>query len=242
MAAAATAVLAEPASGRGLVYSHEVYDALPTIRQAHDSLKSVEATTMECVAKIFVEHGVHEYLGLTLLHRHFDMSPDERLVEEMHPDGPPELYSFCTTCTGHDVVTKSTPVHTGALGLCSAHSWVLREDGGISAYEFQSGDHPVSVPQAFLLEVATFLSAAGLLGIFGLHAMHRPGKDKEGVLIEINDPEGRMNIVTNVPPKEAETEPVTHVLWAFAPGADPDGPPIVMLACHCSGKCRAFNH
>jgi len=228
--------------GRGLVYSSKVYDALPMIRRAHDELEKVEQETFFEIANIFLRHNVQEYLGLTLLHRHFKMSDDERLVENFVERGPPELYSFCTTCTGHDVISKSIPLKSADIDCASPHSWALSASGEILAYEFQVGDHPLQIPTAFVEQLATYLKEKRLLGLFGIHAMHRPGSEIDGVLIEINDPDGRTNIITNVPVKDAENEPVTHVLWAFQPPEKEGGPPIVTLACHCSGKCKWSEH
>lgn len=233
---AAVAAAARPA------YDPAVYAALPTIRQAHDALDEVLPKDMEAISRLFVGHGVHDRLGLCLLHRHFDLAADERLVETVQPKGPPELYEFCSTCTGHDVISKTSPVRDQALGVVSAHSWVLNEEGNISAYEFQDGTHTVDMPKAFLTELAALLKARGLLGVFGIHAHHRHGHDPEGVLIEINDPYSRTNIVTNVPVKDSDGEPVTHVLWQFTPPEEEGGIPIITLACHCSGRCVAMEH
>ena len=91
-------------------------------------------------------------------------------------------------------------------------------------------------------ELANYLREQGLLGVFGIHMMHRSGRDHDGVLIEINDPYSRTNIITNVPVKDSDGEPVTHVLWQFTAPANKNMPPIIVLACNCSGRCVWSEH
>ena len=223
-------------------YDPKVYASLPTIKAAGEALKTVKEEQMVAIATIFCKHNVQEQLGLCLLHRHFDIAPDERLVEShaAHDQGP-KLYEFCETCDGHDVITETKPIKETELGIVSAHSWVLTVDSGVQAYEFQEGEHTIQLPDEFITELSAYLCQEDLLGIFGIHMHHRRGSDKTGVLIEINDPDSRINIVTNVPVKESDGAPVTHVLWKFLQGEN-DMPPIIELACHCSGKCVFAEH
>ena len=237
------------AGGEGKVdpppYDPKVYASLPSIKEAGEALKQVTEGQMIDIAKIFVKHNLYEKVGLCLLHKHFALRDDERLVEKTvaGEDGSDsKLYEFCETCEGHNVITETRPVLQKDLGVVSAHSYVITDDGKAKAYEFQEGEQTIALPEDFLFDLSGILKKNNLLGIFGVHMHHRPGKDKEGVLIEINDPDGRVNIITNVPVKESDGAPVTHVLWRFAPPEEEGMPPIIELACHCSGKCVSSEH
>ncbi|CAK7271225.1 hypothetical protein SEPCBS57363_004506 [Sporothrix epigloea] len=73
---AAAAVLA--------LYSHDHFQSLPTLEEAKQTFLSDakgEALVKAFFKEIFVEEGMERTFGLAMLHRHFDLGADEKLVE-----------------------------------------------------------------------------------------------------------------------------------------------------------------
>lgn len=64
-----------------LPYSHAAFDSLPEFEVAHHKTPLLESAAVEA-RDLFRSHGLTEIAGLCLLHKHFEMSEDEILVEE----------------------------------------------------------------------------------------------------------------------------------------------------------------
>ncbi|KAJ2896792.1 hypothetical protein MKZ38_005238 [Zalerion maritima] len=65
-------------------YNHQVFNSLPYLKDAvaryEEANNPIEIIGAE-LGELFTKHGVEGTLSLALLHRHFEMAPDERLVE-----------------------------------------------------------------------------------------------------------------------------------------------------------------
>jgi len=63
-------------------YAPELFESLPTFNQAKQNL-SIHQSKLEKFGRVLHAYNLSDQLGLALLHRHFDLSPDERLVEKI---------------------------------------------------------------------------------------------------------------------------------------------------------------
>lgn len=69
-------------AGAVATYSHDHFHSLPTIKDAHDRFININGQDhIEWFKNFFVEEGMDRTFGLAMIHRHFDLERDEKLVE-----------------------------------------------------------------------------------------------------------------------------------------------------------------
>jgi hypothetical protein len=161
------------------VYDPQAFHALPHIGSAAARFRNSDGDTLvsSTFQDLFIRHKMDRVFGLSLLHRHFPLSGDERLVEYHGTSVPWKVDDFTR--------------------YIKPASWLLTTDGAVSPYEFYyslAEDGPkldVKDPdqQAFLEEFAQVLSEKRIHGLFGL--CRYPGDDFKG-RVEIT--QGRSNI------------------------------------------------
>jgi len=201
---------------------------LPSLNDANTEFKERKgAEVMNSVlAGIFVKHNVESHYGVQLLHRHFRLDNDERLV---------------------DVGTASVPWSSvGSEALDSRVvpvSWAFEGDS-YYPYEFKfvpptlaSGSQELQGPtmqEPFLVEFNEALKAHHLQGVLGIRSL----KDN------LNKPEleitnGRSNITFPYDPDGAESDKAIEASWGF----EGSGGPTVLTQCsaYCS-PCSGDNH
>ncbi|KAF5609615.1 phosphotransferase enzyme family domain protein [Fusarium subglutinans] len=159
-------------------YDGDSYNKLPSIGEAAAAFTAINGNTLLDTAfrDLFVHHGMDRTFGLILLHRHFELGANERLVEYKGTSVP---------WLNNELATNIRP-----------HNWYL-SSGKVFPYEFYhslSEDGPtldLNNPdqQAFLDQFAKLLSRENAENLFGL--CRYPGDDFEG-RIEIT--QGRSNI------------------------------------------------
>lgn len=164
------------------LYDPSVYDGVPTLNDAGRKfdLKNGEYLVNNKFRELFLQHNVDRVFGLSLLHRHFDLSSNELLVEYGGTSVPWE-----------ETLGKTSP-------YIRPSNWALAEDGIFRPFEFyycmQDADNDADVPAdpkflSFIQSFENLLHEEGATDLFGL--CKYPGDDFKG-RIEIT--EGRANI------------------------------------------------
>jgi hypothetical protein len=86
------------------------------------------------IRQLFLDHDIHERLGVVLLHKHLDIGPIERLVEYGYTSSPWEVGD----ATSHAIAKYEDRITSaGALGRKHRHTRpdvVLRSGVGTSRY------------------------------------------------------------------------------------------------------------
>lgn len=172
-------------------YLHEHFQGLPTLEEAKAQFlegKDGERLVTDVFKAFFVKEGMERRFGLAMLHRHFPLEANEKLV---------------------DYHGTSTPWVDGASGMKAPQPtiWAFDADGVLRPTEFhysEGDDAPVTKDcLAFFGKFKTLLESYGLTSVLGLSRY--PGDDFEGSC-EITH--GRANI--NLKPKDvSEAAPRT---------------------------------
>jgi hypothetical protein len=120
----------------------EQYNSLPGLFEARDQFESAQSSdVLSELGQLLVKRGVQNMLGVTLLHNHFLLEQDEKLVI---------------------VDSVAVPVSTKVLGI-GASSWRFVKEG-IAPYEFIRSDAKVfltSHTEAFLIEFRIYARETG---------------------------------------------------------------------------------
>jgi hypothetical protein len=199
------------------VYDPKAYDSLPSLGSAFGIFQqsNAQAAVNGPIRDLFLKYGVHEYLGIGLLHKHFDILSIERLVDYRNMSSPWDL--------SHD--TKATACKYG--GFVCPRSFRFC-DGQFVPYEFDFSDTELASPanREFLVKLSVLLRQHGLDEVLGIRVL-----DKHNPELTVEVTEGKVNMMIRrgtVPDDE-----LIPALWSF--GKDED------QACHCQEFCRVDN-
>lgn len=152
-----------------LPYSSSHYNSLPEFFHAKETFKAKNASTtiQTTLAALFLRHNVHENLGIQMLHTHFEISDDERLVS---------------------VGAVAVPIELDIIVGSAVKPLVYRfVPSGVAVCEWTQGDDAnevdLSSPQysAFMTELRTVLDDAGLIDVLGIFVRQPGDGESKGV-------------------------------------------------------------
>jgi len=178
------------------------YNKLPKIDEALKAIESFQATNdMMLFGDLFLKHHTHEAWGLCLIHRHFDLKPDEILLEQ-----PSDNKTI--------IVSKATDVNQ-IVAPVTGSSYRF-DDDNMSPFEFRYADTLQKTTQqedfsSFQSDLKHKLAETGLLNVLGITQL-----TSTAVGIEATDYDNRENIVELIPPDTTvPTEDMVGTVWAF---------------------------
>lgn len=191
-------------------YQPSEYQALRHLHDAFDSFleRSPQETIEKKMMEIFVKHQVYDDLAVSLIHRHFDMSANEKLVE-FGPVSSPWSYR------------QADDAMMG--GSVTPRSWLFK-NGKMLPYEFgynEAGQPPKykSLPDKpdFYAEFNDLLEREGLGDLLGLTLLT---ERKEHGLIKVEKTFGRSNVVFTMTDDDAlaTEKDAVPAQWEYAPG------------------------
>jgi hypothetical protein len=199
-------------------YSSSAFNTLPSLQDADAEFRERNAAAIvnSILGGIFTKHNVHDILGVQLLHRHFNLDNDERLV---------------------DVGGASVPwADDGSEALDSRIlpvSWAFQGDT-YHPYEFrfvppsQEPREP-TVSEEFFAEFNEALKSHHLQGVLGIRSF-KAGLSKKP---EIEITKGRSNITFEYDSDAAEDDKAIEASWAFG------GEGIASTATFCTSYCSS---
>jgi hypothetical protein len=226
-------------------YDPKVFNRLNEFSVARERLEESKGNLLE-LGDIICSHKLHQKVGISLLHKHFDLNSHERLVEEFVDN------KFYIKPCAEGNLSEITPYLWKAepnqdLGECNyfplefAHvnddTLKIKE-----VVESVTGNHK------FLAEMATKLSELGLADTFGIAVLHRDSiKLAEGeIVVETTDESARILTCSSAVQASIDSDKLTQTLWQFTPDESLKG----AAACighnkcsHCVGHClHCLNH
>eukprot|EP00483_Globobulimina_turgida_P001603 UN01605 len=141
-------------------YSAAVYNDIPHFWTTHHNGKQNDAE-IQALGKIFVDHQVHDDFGLSLVHKHFDLEPGERIIERIYDNisiSFPVVVSNMTT----DVFAHKYQYNDGG--------WIPLEFSKYTDYNPAIRRRYMKLTQNenFLLELGEKLTEMSLESVFGV--------------------------------------------------------------------------
>ncbi|MBD2200859.1 MULTISPECIES: glycerol-3-phosphate ABC transporter substrate-binding protein [Calothrix] len=199
-------------------YEPSIFDSLNKFSDAKQSLAQHKNTLGELGA-VICKHGLQQKIGLTLLHKHFDLLPHERLIESV---GDNKIYINPIAGVDEEAII---PYLWKFSSEFSGEN--LAQNISYSPLEFQykstATTDNIEAVQAlmansnFLEEIAMKLQNFGLEDVFGLSILHREAIAiaKGEILVETTDHEKRCLTLTAVNSNDVCKEELTETLWHF---------------------------
>jgi hypothetical protein len=197
-------------------YDHRAVDAMSDIDvsakrfasiNGYDAMKSFIMLLISCLRNgsmltlnrdLFMEFGVQDTFGVGLLHRHYDLSPDEKIVR-LGPVSSPWVVGDDEEITGGSIVPHTWRVHDGQLKPT--------EFEFVPKHEFANYKRP-NFPVPFVEKVIQILQETGLDDILGITLLEGNENDNNMKLTygrsSINIPPVRMEGNTIVGPNRFE--------------------------------------
>ncbi|KIX10552.1 uncharacterized protein Z518_01635 [Rhinocladiella mackenziei CBS 650.93] len=175
-------------------YSDEVFKRIPYAVDVFQWVRDnpMPDAVVEQLRVVFIKHRVYDHFGLSIIHRHYDLEPGERVVEL------------------ENVATPWRVPDADKMSIFGGHivpkNWAYL-DGLLHPFEFQyrpeaTNPHP-EVPcltTAFVAELHHVLALHDLLGVYGLALLPENAQD-ETAPGRLEFTAGRANITIPFPDK-----------------------------------------
>jgi hypothetical protein len=216
-------------------YDRRAYEELYQFHNAK-KLLSLNRHNIEHLGHLIVKHNVHEQFGVCLLHKHFDLFNDERLVRAIN------LREKTVTITPSNRKEGVVP-YLWKTGFGPSGVWYL------NPLEFVvegQGRHSTKIDfqkyADFLHEFSQHLAELRLSNVFGLATMNIlsiPCNEDE-LRVETTDSDKRLLTVRVESRGSLDIEELTETFWTFLPNdiIEING----VLKCtgsHCKFHCRS---
>ncbi|PNP83729.1 hypothetical protein FNYG_02946 [Fusarium nygamai] len=164
-------------------YDHRAVDAMTDVDVAAQRLQELNGLDhmKSCIRDVFMKHGVDKVFGVGLLHRHYDVAPNEKIVE-LGPVSSPWVVGDDEAITGGSVLPHTWRVFDGELKPT--------EFKFVPQRELSNVDRPV-FPAAFVKELIGVLQETGLDEVLGVSLYEAGDPDNETMEVTY----GRSSIV-----------------------------------------------
>ena len=198
-----------------LPYAVEHYNSLPELRLAKDRFESARASEILFteIGKAFVKHHVENTLGIALLHNHFLLEHQEKLVNV-------------------DSVAVPWNTASGATELAGVNACAWRfTDQGLAPYEFAHTAVEVALDRhpmpSFLRELAAILEKWNLTDILGVMFLGEKSIDRAATM-EFTSGRANITLPFDIAPNDGNN---IDAIWQFS--SDPLGSSV-----HAGPKCQ----
>ncbi|KAF5720123.1 hypothetical protein FMUND_4407 [Fusarium mundagurra] len=164
-------------------YDHRAVDAMTDVDVAAQRLQELNGMDhmKSCIRNVFMKHGVDKVFGVGLLHRHYDVAPNEKIIE-LGPVSSPWVVGDDEVITGGAVLPHTWRVFEGELKPT--------EFKFVPQRELSNVDRPV-FPAAFVKELIGVLQETGLDEVLGVSLYEAGDPDNETMEVTY----GRSSIV-----------------------------------------------
>ncbi len=213
-------------------YDPSFFLSLPDFRTARHSLDRTRGHIKE-LGKIICRYGLQEHIGVSLLHKHFTISPDEQLIK--HFVGNSAYVRPYQQSINDNVVPYLWKFdHNQTTGMQSFYPLEFVDTaqrasrGRADAQKFVSSE-------MFLAEISAKLCALNLEDVFGLCTLHGNGEiilGDEEILLETTD---HLNRVLTLAPAADTSLETTETSWQFT--FDEDENDTTKCEGHCQSHC-----
>ncbi len=216
-------------------YDSHIVESLPKFYVSKQALTANRAHLHE-LGTVICQHGLQEAVGVSLLHKHFDIAPDEQLVKEF---------------AGNKATIRPQPTDTGSKVI--PYLWKLETDQEtgqgvyyplefVVMHEKTAGtDELVTMvhgKEDFLSALAAKLFELGLEDIFGISALYSNNfihLHTDEMLVETTDHETRTLTLSPFAKTQLEHEEMTETNWQFT--AHIEGDATTDCRSHCISHC-----
>jgi hypothetical protein len=226
-------------------YDSKVFSRLNDFSIARERLENSKGNLLE-LGDIICSHNLYEEVGISLLHKHFDLNPHERLVEKFVDNKfyiKPWAEENCSEITPY--LWKAESNHESEEWNYFPLEFAHINDDTAKIKEIAES---VTTNHEFLAEMAAKLSELGLADTFGIAVIHRDSIElAEGeIVVETTDETARILTCSATFQASIDPDKLTQTLWTFTPNESLKGARACIAhdkCSHCIGHCvHCINH
>lgn len=220
-----------------LVYDSDVFDSLSDFFVARDDLENMR-TQIALLGQLICDHGLHDIVGVSLLHKHFEIHPTERIVRSfkdakcaiMTPKikDEAELFPYVWRFSAGNKGCGFYP-----LEFCEYFDYRKRRIARAHLIHLQQST-------AFLSKFAEVLVNNNLDQIFGLSGLHARVQfdlQRGYTLLELTNERDRILTLEKKTQQDVQAlEGTTQTLWCFTRSQEQVD--TTSCASHCYGHCN----
>jgi hypothetical protein len=215
-------------------YDPKVFDNLPLFRDSKGSLRT-HRSRLRPLGGVIVHHGVEDRLGVSLLHKHFPLAPDEIITRSFDMPNRTAIMRPSKEGKPRAVPYLWRLVRQERGGFAYYPLEFVREEYAEDFRGFNLGDHV-----DFLLDMAHVLTEHGLQDVFGIAVpsnIRKLAQDDDELLIETTDSATRTLTVKPHLGPVPDNEELTETIWTFT--ASDEETVASCTGTHCAGHCKA---
>ncbi len=213
---------------------HNRFQHLNTFNQAKEQLKTVSKEDhLKSLGRIICDHRFEDYVGVSLLHRHFDINAGEVIVKRFHgrrASIKPESWGLAD-----HLIPYLWRIQSDGLGRPQAESLeFLFADSARSKYAAKA--ESVAENRAFLEAMYSYLNQHGIEDVFGIGLIHNEIPVHANELLMETTNERHRTLTIRPYHSDRISSDVSETYWAFHRDSDS-----VNQVCmwHCKGHRAA---
>lgn len=223
-------------------YSHTIFDSLSPFFIARNEVKNFKEMLIK-VGDIICKYNLHKFIGVSMLHKHFNLHSDEILVEQISQQG-----SLIKPSKSKESVFPymwKLFYDQASNKLMWSPLEFIKLDEQSKQLNIIANLKNLETNTKFLEEIAELLNEHSLQNIFGLSLLHRDfiKVGTHEMLVEIEGEEERTLRFQIMSKDETLTSDLVETLWCFTPEEATDNSELVCNS-HCSSHCMShcYNH
>ena len=214
-------------------YNPNIFNQLNEFSIAREQLEKRQDHLLE-LGDVICAYNLHQDVGVSLLHKHFNLDPQERLVEDFVDNQfliQPQIEADCPDVAAYLWKVEATQ-KSGTWNYFPLEFSRVNHD----TRQIKDAAESVTSNHKFLAEMATKLSELGLADIFGIAIIHRDLiKLAEGeIIVETTDDAARTLTCSATVQASIDLDKLTQTLWTFEPNEPVKG----ATACYIHNNCR----
>ncbi|PYH35602.1 uncharacterized protein BO87DRAFT_433306 [Aspergillus neoniger CBS 115656] len=189
-------------------YDHRAFDTLMDVDESayyFESLTGYEHLRSG-LRDIFMRHGVDDKLAVALLHRHFELASNEKLVELGPVSSPWPIASHDDSVLGGSILPHTWRVFENEL-----HPLEFRF---VAKHELQDAKQ-VQFTRAFFEDFRQYVTANGLEGVIGITQINHGDDDGESDVQLMEVTHGRSSVMVPAIPTSEAPGPFFQTVWSF---------------------------
>jgi hypothetical protein len=201
-------------------YDPKVFSNLDELSGALERFEERNASSvLKRIGSIICRYGMQDVVGVTMAHRHFNVNPSEKLVEEFKDNK-----AIIKPLTGEHEKNLTPFAWRLYFDSKGALTWFPLEFVRTEAVQSSTieNNRKIQESENFLKELAEELVRLDMVEVFGIGLVHREINVNPGeVLVESLETESRTLTFTAMPENELDEQSMVTTFWKFnGHGAD----------------------
>ncbi|HAZ46064.1 MAG TPA: hypothetical protein DDW76_26180 [Cyanobacteria bacterium UBA11369] len=207
------------------------------------SLLETNSHHIDELGDVICQYGLEDVVGLCLLHKHFELNPDECMVKEMAQSAA-YIRPFSINYVQSLIPCAWRLGFNTESGQCVVYplEFVPYSEKAELAYNLA---HSINNASGFLLDFSRKLEEMGLTDVFGIFSLHSDIEINDNeILLETTNLRNRILSLVVTSKDEVDWKEITETTWKFTAikeeldELDPLGICIAHCRRHCGSHCR----